>query len=294
MRRSPIRNIAGWVTTRVLAARVAGPRDRRQTWAGDHGTQLRADAVDVRENADLGPLLGAVNFYGIGLAHGLDRAPEEVVRFTERFGFVRETNYGRLFDVVAEPDPVNLAYTPRGLALHTDNPYRDPVPTLQVLHCLNASAAGGATRFGDGFNAAERLRADSPEAFAVLAAHEVGFRSHDRTCDLRASGKIIDVDVDAAGTVVGVRVNHRSMEPPILHSDVLPHFYAAYRRFCELLAEPGASIELTLSEGDVVVFDNRRVLHGRSAYPATERRHLQGCYADIDAVRSAVLMAVTQ
>jgi alpha-ketoglutarate-dependent taurine dioxygenase len=61
-----------------------------------------------------------------------------VLRVAASFGFVRETNYGRLFDVRVEPQPGNLAYTSRRILPHTDNPYRDPVPTVQLLHCLRA------------------------------------------------------------------------------------------------------------------------------------------------------------
>jgi gamma-butyrobetaine dioxygenase len=38
---------------------------------------------------------------------------------------------------------------------------------------------------------------------------------------------------------------------------------------------------LRLGEGQMVVFDNRRVLHGRRAFdPATGKRRLRGCYVD--------------
>jgi gamma-butyrobetaine dioxygenase len=62
-----------------------------------------------------------------------------VLTVAETFGFVRETNYGRLFDVRVVPDPSNLAFTSREILPHTDNPYRDPVPTLQLLHRLRAA-----------------------------------------------------------------------------------------------------------------------------------------------------------
>ena len=61
------------------------------------------------------------------------------------FGYIRETNYGRHFEVRTEVNPSNLAYTGLGLQAHTDNPYRDPVPTLQILYCLENSARGGET-----------------------------------------------------------------------------------------------------------------------------------------------------
>ena len=41
------------------------------------------------------------------------------------------------------PAPGNLAFTSRAIRPHTDNPYRDPVPTVQLLHCLRAAAEGG-------------------------------------------------------------------------------------------------------------------------------------------------------
>ena len=67
-----------------------------------------------------------------------------VLEVAATFGYVRETNYGRLFDVRVEPDPDNLAFTSREIAPHTDNPYRDPVPTLQLLHCLRDARSDGA------------------------------------------------------------------------------------------------------------------------------------------------------
>ena len=40
--------------------------------------------------------------------------------------------------------PSNLAYTGLPISPHTDNPYRDPVPTVQLLHCLSNAVDGGA------------------------------------------------------------------------------------------------------------------------------------------------------
>ncbi len=73
-------------------------------------------------------------------------------------GRVSETNYGRVFEVRSVPQPENLAYSDLGLGLHTDNPYREPVPGFQVLHVLVASPDGGESIFGDGFAIAEHLR----------------------------------------------------------------------------------------------------------------------------------------
>ena len=42
-----------------------------------------------------------------------------------------------------------------------------------------------------------------------------------------------------------------------------------------------------LNDGDLVVFDNRRVLHGRTGFASARHpRHLQGCYLTRDSVYS--------
>ena len=86
------------------------------------------------------------------------------------FWFVRETNYGKWFEVRTKLT-LNLAYTGLGLQAHTDNPYRDPVPSMQILYCLENSAQGGDSIVVDGFRAAEVLADQDADAFALLAGH---------------------------------------------------------------------------------------------------------------------------
>jgi alpha-ketoglutarate-dependent taurine dioxygenase len=81
-----------------------------------------------------------------------------------------------------------------------------------------------------------------------------------------------------------VRLNHRSLAPLDLAADQLTAWYAAYRAFHRSLHAPGAALSVRLQPGDVALFDNRRIVHGREAYDgqASAGRWLQGCYADID------------
>jgi predicted HD phosphohydrolase len=63
-------------------------------------------------------------------------------------------------------------------------------------------------------------------------------------------------------------------------------FYQARRRFSELVHDPEMGITMQLRPGDIVVFDNKRLLHSRSAVAPTDgERHLQGCYMDGDGVK---------
>ncbi|WP_211770370.1 TauD/TfdA family dioxygenase [Kutzneria sp. CA-103260] len=217
---------------------------------------------------------------GFVLLRGVPTRPGAVLEVAETFGFVRETNYGRLFDVHVVDSPNNLAFTSKPITPHTDNPYRDPVPTLQLLHCLENAAAGGETTLVDGFAVAARLRAEDPEAFAVLTQTPVTFSFADATTFLSAFRPIIDVD--PAGRIREVRINNRSMQPGREHG---PEFYRAYRAFRALLTESQAAFRL--EPGDCLLFDNTRILHARTGFETSGSRHLQGCYADIDALASS-------
>ncbi len=223
--------------------------------------------------------------FGIALEDKVPTRQGEVLVFARALGFVRETNYGALFDVVAEADPTNLAYTPVGLPLHTDNPYRRPCPTVQLLHCLESAKRGGASQFSDGFAAADRLRREFPEDFDLLTSTPVTFRYHGDGSDLQATRPI--VEIDSFDKVTAISLNHRSMEPPSSAAGS-ERFYRAYSRFYQMLSQPDAIINLLLQPGQLVGFDNRRVLHARTGFDMARRRHLQGCYIDMDAVQSRV------
>jgi gamma-butyrobetaine dioxygenase len=221
---------------------------------------------------------------GFVLLRDVPVRPGEVLAVAEGFGFVRETNYGRLFDVVARPDAPNLAFTSLPITPHTDNPYRDPVPTLQLLHCLTNEAEGGDSGLVDGFHAAATLRAEDPRAFAVLTRTPMTFRYTAPGTDLVATAPLIALD--PRGRIRGVRYNNRSAQPLRLPYPEIVDFYHAYRSFAVLLADPRAGLSLRLGPGDCLVFDNTRVLHSRTGFCSAGSRHLQGCYADIDGLES--------
>jgi gamma-butyrobetaine dioxygenase len=59
--------------------------------------------------------------------------------------------------------------------------------------------------------------------------------------------------------------------------------YRAVRAFGRLLQSGRYERRLRLQPGDVMCFDNYRVLHGRTEFdPNSGPRHLQGCYVDRD------------
>ena len=91
---------------------------------------------------------------------------------------------------------------------HTDNPYRDPVPTVQLLHCLANAAEGGDSGLVDGFAAAGLLRGANPAAFAMLTRTPVTFRYADASAELRATRPMI-------GLRPGGRIRQDPLQQPL-------------------------------------------------------------------------------
>jgi gamma-butyrobetaine dioxygenase len=154
-----------------------------------------------------------------------------------------------------------------------------------MLFCVANAGTGGGSILVDGLGAAEALRRESPAAFALLTESPVDFRFHDRSCDIRHRAPTIALDAD--GNVTSVRFNNWLRAALDVPEDRVESVYRALCRFWRLLREPRFQIRLKLSAGDMVSFDNARVLHGREPFdPNSGARHLQGGYLDRDLVMS--------
>lgn len=245
-------------------------------------TALKTDRRALRD------WLAAMRRYGFAKITGGPVRDGALFEVADLFGYVRETNYGRHFEVRTEVNPTNLAYTGLGLQAHTDNPYRDPVPTVQILYCLESSAAGGENMVVDGFRAAERLRDDSPRGFDLLSRYCARFEyaGSGGVC-LRSRRPMIELAPD--GELVAIRFNNRSAAAITdVPYDDMADYYAAYRRFGELIDDTSMEVTFRLNPGESFVVDNTRVLHARKGYSGSGTRWLQGCYADKDGLLSSL------
>lgn len=248
-----------------------------------------ADLSDLQSNADTRRgWLAAVRRYGFAKVTGMTPQSGGLFDIVGLFGYVRETNYGRHFEVRTEVNPVNLAYTGMGLQAHTDNPYRDPVPTLQILSCLENSADGGENMVVDGFAAARRLLAEDPTGFALLAGYPARFAyTGSDGVALQSRRPVIELSPD--GELVALRFNSRSAAPVTdVPFDDMAAWYAAYRRLSDIIDDPVMEVVFKLNPGEAFIVDNTRVLHARKGYSGAGNRWLQGCYADKDGLLSTL------
>ena len=267
----------------------------KKTWAGDIRLWTReldihsATLPDLQgDSSALQAWLTAVRRDGVALVDGLAPHSGSLADIVALFGYIRETNYGRWFDVRSEVNPTNLAYTNQGLQAHTDNPYRDPVPGLQVLACLENSVEGGESSVVDGFAAAEHLRQQDPRAFDVLCRYPAQFEYAGASgVRLQARRPILECGPD--GRVLTLRFNNRSLGAVTdIPFEDMRDWYDALRALGEIIDDPDHAVTFRLEPGQAFIVDNTRVLHARAAYSSGGTRWIQGCYADRDGLFSTL------
>ncbi len=258
--------------------------------AGHQADRFDAAALERGSVAHLA-LLEAVARAGMALVRRVpDHGTEPLARL---LGHIRETDFGRIFDIVTEPHPFTPSQSDAPLDPHTDDPYRYTPAGMSILHCVIPSAEGGGeTIVVDGFAVAESIRADDPEAFELLATVPVPF-VHRRASavpqgddvHLRAEAPV--VATDRHGRVVGIRFHERSMGPLPLEPELAERYYPALVRFARAVRSDDFAWRRRLAAGEAIVYDNQRVLHGRTGFSgAATRRHLRLCTVDRDQVHS--------
>ena len=253
-----------------------------ETWnaeMSDHIPEFDHDSVMSR-NVELLEWLRALDRFGLAILKGCPGESLTVLRIADRIGFARPTNFGLHFDVDSKPEPINNAYTALALPAHTDLPNWSNPPGFQLLHCLVHEATGGDSIFVDGARGVEVLGQESPEDLDLLSSVPIDFRFHDDSSDVRFRSPVITWH---DGRLSPLRHNHGILDTVRVPFEQTAPLYRAHRRFTSILARRELRVECRLTAGDLVMFDNHRVLHGRTAFdPQSGNRRFQGCYVDHD------------
>lgn len=224
---------------------------------------------------------------GIVFLRGFQTDRETLFAIADRFGPIRRTHFGDVFDIRSTPAD-NLgnrkkvgATAHNAQAPHTDESYRHGPPGISVFHCLKTHPGGqGASIFVDGFKAAERLRTADSDSFAFLSTTPVMYRA-ERNSEERFRTWQRMIATDQYGVVRGVAVSDRTLAPMSLPEDQVEPAYRAIRAFEEQMAAADLMFERLMEPGDVAIFDNHRVLHARKAFdPMAGERHLQQVAVD--------------
>ena len=236
---------------------------------------------DIFEKKEMYELLISFYKYGFIIFKKVPTKNNYLVKFANSIGSVRRTNFGEHFNVKSKPNPNDLAYTSFQLSPHTDNPYRNPVPCIQILHCIKNEVSGGLSTLVDGYTVTEDLKKYNPDYYEILTKVKVRFKFIDKDVVLEDWSELIKINQQK--NFLQVRFSPRLDYVPILKKKELELYYRARKKLSFLYNSDKYRIEFKLNPGDLLMMDNYRLLHGRTEYDPNEgNRFLQGCYIDYD------------
>ncbi|RDW93279.1 putative trimethyllysine dioxygenase TmlH [Aspergillus mulundensis] len=227
--------------------------------------------------------------------------PEATEALLKRIAHIRHTHYGKFecsddrhtlkltvlggfWDFTADLSFGDTAYTNEALGAHTDNTYFTDPARLQLFHLLShTDGDGGATLLVDGFRAAKRLYYEDREHGRILKNTQHPFHASgnkDSVIQPVEQHPVFKVQPQFAGRLYQVRWNNydRAAKWNWSHQDQ-EAWYRAANHFNEIIHQRDMEIRLQLEPGTALIFDNWRMLHGRSAF--TGKRRMCGGYTVI-------------
>lgn len=224
---------------------------------------------------------------GVSRLEGLNDSDTMLFDVVQRIGPIRETNFGRMYVLKIKDDPDSNAFTSSALIQHMDMPTRENPPGLQFLYCRRNTTTGGEGVYVDALKIAEDLRNQKPDVFEALTTINWEFRNKSKTSDYRATGPVINLD--AEGRPCDVRITPWLRAPLKAPPHVVDRAYRSVRQFMCRAESKEYQMIINYKPGDLLAFDNRRVLHGRRGYDAKGgERYIEGCYADRDELYSKI------
>ena len=280
----------GWLKKHCYSNQTpTSPNMKSVSW--DSSTRTKPDEYEWEkivsdEEVEL-RWLQSVQTSGCALIHGVPQTDPAVGEVANRIGVVRHSNFGDLFDVRVDFDPVSNSNTDLELPPHTDLPTREYQPGMQLLHCITNNVKGGSSTLVDGFRVAEELQDRHPRAYELLTTVSWDFANRSRTSDYRWKAPMIGLD--NFNELFEIRAGSWLRYPLQAPPELMDEMYEAYQIFETTSHDKKFQIKFRLEAGDCMIFDNRRILHGRTAFEAQSgNRHLRGCYVDRDELRSRV------
>ncbi|BAE56952.1 unnamed protein product [Aspergillus oryzae RIB40] len=161
--------------------------------------------------------------------------------------------------------------------------FTDPA-RLQLFHLLShTDGDGGASLLVDGFSAAEVLREENPENYQLLAATPQPFHSsgNENTCIQPAEQMPIFRIHPQFNYLYQIRWNNYDRAAKKDWSlEQQNRWYNAARHFNDIVTREKMQIWTQLEPGTALIFDNWRMLHGRSEF--TGKRRMCGGYINSD------------
>lgn len=245
----------------------------------DHARFLEDDAV-LAEALEHIRRCGLVSLKNVPTTIAASRA------VMERISYIRSSIFGEMWELKSDGKIADTGSTPLEITPHNDGTYNHDAPGLMSLHCLEYKATGGDNVLVDGFRIAEIIRRDHPKAYEVLSRVEVPGQYIGDGAYLVARRPVLRHD--GAGALMQVSFNNHDRAPFALPEAEMTELYEALGVFAHLIRDRANQYAFGQREGDMVIFDNWRLLHGRLAFEG--QRHMVGSYLNREDFESRMRM----
>lgn len=279
---------ASWLIDHFTESdRSGNPAEGRQLWdSGTFGTLqwFERSALDDGEQRHRWlQTLHDVGIVGVQTPVGGEPGVRDVA---ELIGPITPTNYGVIWTVDATIEPDTAVDSERSLRVHTDLPYRDSAPGIQLMMVEGGRIDGGASTFVDGFAVAEHIRLTDSAAWHLLTT--VDFAYPFVRDNIEMNGRSALVRLRSNGAYAQVRRAPDLVGVPFVGASDTPALYRAVRLWNALLDGDQFVVEHGVRPGEIVAWDNHRLLHGRTAFELGShgRRVLYGCYVEMSDFQS--------
>ena len=222
--------------------------------------------------------------YGFVLVKHCPCEKAAVANVAKNIGYIRETIFGGLWEFEANETMADSAYTPKELRPHTDSTYSLDAPGLQILLCVDYHAVGGESVMVDGFRVAKQLLQDDPKLYSLVSEIEVTGVYKGDGSNLQASRPILRHD--SAGRLVQVTFNNYDRATTRPAEPKMTQLYSGIRYLDRFFNSSDFQWRHQLKPGEMLVFDNWRLLHGRGAFEG--KRKMAGAYINREDFVSAL------
>jgi len=245
-----------------------------------------ADGVFNDENVRY-DFLTTIRRIGLAIVTDMPKDLEVFERISSQIGLLRDMNWGKISEIVANPDGEFIANRGFALDAHSDAATREYMPGFQIFQCVENQSVGGENFWVDGFRIAEIMRAEYADEYELLTT--VPWVQANRSVGTHYRWNAPVFELDKHGEISSVRDTTWLREPLIADFEMVPKLMAAYRRYAELKSRRENQVERKLVEGEVAFVDNRRALHGRRSFdPTSGLRYIRTSYGEREELLSSI------
>lgn len=228
----------------------------------------------VENDAVLADMLQNLRRYGMISIKNVPLSIAASRHVMERIAYIRSSIFGEMWELKADGKLADTGSTPIEIKPHTDGTYNHDAPGLMSLHCLAYEATGGDNVLVDGFNIARKIKGAHPDVYDTLSTIPVPGQYIGDGAYLVAQRPVFRHD--ASGKLVQVSFNNHDRAPFVLPEPQMSRLYDALGVFDHMIQDRSNQFAFGQRPGDMVIFDNWRLLHGRLAFQG--QRHMVGAY----------------